>query len=251
MRDGRRLGGRVGGGREQSLSCHSYMSVTPSAGGMSSPMADHAEIIRLVIAYTLVGAFVFTAVVTCLSLIGVIKFAKQSQQQKLFYVLIVELVAGSLGLFFDFLRLNPNQVARGIQTQSVREADLILTRKTAEALTAAPVNVDGQTPTKFPAKPLGGTTPRPAGETMLVSVKADAHDARVIRVLIDGRGISLNDGQAEVRVRAGEHVVTWFVLGPPRTAYNIVLAQSGSTIFTTSGTVDDNGQEAGAHHFVT
>lgn len=214
-------------------------------------MADHAEIIRLVIAYTLVGAFVFTAVVTCLSLIGVIKFAKQSQQQKLFYVLIVELVVGSLGLFFDFLRLNPNQVARGIQTQSVREADLILTRKTAEALTASPVNVDRQPGSKSTSKPFGGTIPKSATETMLVRVKFDAQDVRVVRVLVDGRDVSLASGEAELRIRAGEHVMTWFVLGAPGTRYVISVARSGSTIFTTSGTVDDSGQEAGAHHFVT
>ena len=47
-------------------------------------MVDHQELIRLTIAYTLAGAFVFTVVITCLSLVGWIRFADKKQQQKLF-----------------------------------------------------------------------------------------------------------------------------------------------------------------------
>src|SRR6266403_1628301 len=46
-------------------------------------MVDHQELIRLTIAYTLAGAFVFTVVITCLSLVGWIRFADKKQQQKL------------------------------------------------------------------------------------------------------------------------------------------------------------------------
>lgn len=48
----------------------------------------------LVVGWTLVGGFVFTTIVTCLSLVGVIKFADKKQQQKLFAVLVVELLVG-------------------------------------------------------------------------------------------------------------------------------------------------------------
>ena len=65
----------------------------------------HDQIIRLVIAYTLTGAVVFTVIVTCLLLVGWMKFADSEQQQKLFYVLIVEIIAISVGYFSGFLKL--------------------------------------------------------------------------------------------------------------------------------------------------
>ena len=52
------------------------------------------EMMKLVIGWTIVGGFVFTVLVTCLSLVGWIRFADRKQQQKLFYVLIVEVVVG-------------------------------------------------------------------------------------------------------------------------------------------------------------
>ena len=54
-------------------------------------MISHFTLIQLMIAYTLTGAFIFTVVVTCCSLVGWIKLADKRQQNKLFYTLIVEL----------------------------------------------------------------------------------------------------------------------------------------------------------------
>jgi hypothetical protein len=62
-------------------------------------MNAHLEIIRMILAYTLTGAGIFTVVITCASLVGWIKFADAKQQSKLFYVLIVELIAVAVGFY--------------------------------------------------------------------------------------------------------------------------------------------------------
>ncbi|MDP2362689.1 MAG: hypothetical protein Q8M94_02850 [Ignavibacteria bacterium] len=74
----------------------------------------HKEIIHLTIAYTIVGAFIFTVIITCLSIVGWIKFADNAQQQKLFYVLIVEVVVGIVGYFFNWLDFNPKSTSNAI-----------------------------------------------------------------------------------------------------------------------------------------
>lgn len=83
---------------------------------------SHQEIISLVIAYTLVGAFIFTVVITCLSLVGVIELKDKKQQNKLFYIVIVEVVVGCVGFFFNWLPLNPTKVAQQIEQQGVARA---------------------------------------------------------------------------------------------------------------------------------
>lgn len=80
-------------------------------------MINHQDFIRLIVAYTLTGAFVFTVVITCLSLVGWIKFADKKQQRKLFGCLIVELVVMCLGFFKGFLNFNVQQVAQDLVEQ--------------------------------------------------------------------------------------------------------------------------------------
>ncbi len=77
-------------------------------------MQTHIELIKLIVAYTLTGAFVFTVAMTCLSLIGRIRFASEAQQKKLFYVLILELTVVCVGFFSDFLKFNPSKVQEAI-----------------------------------------------------------------------------------------------------------------------------------------
>jgi tetratricopeptide (TPR) repeat protein len=74
-------------------------------------------LIQLVVAWTLVGVFGFTAIATALSLVGVVKFADKKQQRTLFATLIVELVVGCLSFFLGFLKLNPEAAS----SQIVRE----------------------------------------------------------------------------------------------------------------------------------
>ena len=81
---------------------------------------EHQQIISLAIAYTLAGAVVFTVIVTCLSLVGWIKLADSKQQNKLFYVLIVELIAISVTFFGGFLNFNPVQVQTRIENAAVK-----------------------------------------------------------------------------------------------------------------------------------
>jgi hypothetical protein len=75
-------------------------------------MDAHAQLIRLIVAYTMTGALVFTVVITCFSLVGWIEFADRSQQNKLFGVLIVELVILSVGFFGGILKFDPQDISR-------------------------------------------------------------------------------------------------------------------------------------------
>jgi len=75
----------------------------------------HSELIKLIVAYSFVGAIVFTVIITCLSLIGLIKFAEKKQQNKLFYVLIVELVIISVGYFGDLLSFSSKEANEKVE----------------------------------------------------------------------------------------------------------------------------------------
>ena len=81
-------------------------------------MSSHASIIQLAIAYTLLGAFVFTVIITCLSLVGLVKFSDRTQQQKLFYTLIVEVVVISTAFFSGFLEFNPTKIEGIFKSES-------------------------------------------------------------------------------------------------------------------------------------
>jgi tetratricopeptide (TPR) repeat protein len=75
------------------------------------------EFLKLILAYSLVAVFVFTAIVTSLSLVGWAKFIDQDQQKTLFKVLIVEVAIVSVGFFANLLEFNPvntkNQLVAG------------------------------------------------------------------------------------------------------------------------------------------
>ena len=77
--------------------------------------ASQTQLIQLIVAYTLTGALVFTVIITCLSLVGWIRFADQAQQNKLFSVLAVELVVVSVGFFGGLLNFDPQKVERKIR----------------------------------------------------------------------------------------------------------------------------------------
>jgi hypothetical protein len=81
-------------------------------------MGVHSQLIQLIVAYALAGALVFTIIITCLSLVGWIRFADQAQQNKLFAVLIVELVVVSVGFFAGVLKFDAKSV-----DQKIREVD--------------------------------------------------------------------------------------------------------------------------------
>jgi hypothetical protein len=93
----------------------------------------HVAILQLVIGYTLVGAFVFTVIITCLSLVGVVRFADAAQGRKLFAILIVELVVICVAVFSDLIRLSPKQVVAEVTAPIVNELE---SAREAEARTA-------------------------------------------------------------------------------------------------------------------
>lgn len=77
---------------------------------------------KLVVGWTLVGGFVFTVFVTCLSLVGWIKFADPQQQKKLFQILIVELVIGLGAKFLGGVTFDPKTVSAEIERKGSNAA---------------------------------------------------------------------------------------------------------------------------------
>lgn len=64
----------------------------------------HVEIIKLTISYALAGVVVFTSIVTALSLVGWVSFANEKQQNRLFLVLVVEVIGIAIGSFANLLQ---------------------------------------------------------------------------------------------------------------------------------------------------
>jgi hypothetical protein len=91
----------------------------------------HTNIIQLIVAYTLAGAFLFTVVVTCLSLIKQGTIVNRGQQKKLFYALVVEIVVIGVGFFGNILKFNP----AAVEDAAIAEAKRQLTRTPEELLT--------------------------------------------------------------------------------------------------------------------
>ena len=84
-------------------------------------MGDIVDIIKLIIAFSLTGAFVFTLTVTCLSMINVVKSIDAKLRKALIKVLILEVSVIAVGSFADLLRFNPFAVAERLR-QSERDA---------------------------------------------------------------------------------------------------------------------------------
>ena len=104
---------------------------------------------QLVVGWTLVGGFVFTVIVTCLSLIGVVKFADPKQQGMLFKALVLQLVVGVGGKFAGALRFDAAAVGADVYAEgtlnggaAVSEA-LIASMPTAEAVESSRAAVVG------------------------------------------------------------------------------------------------------------
>lgn len=74
-------------------------------------------LMQLVVGWTLVGGFVFTVVVTLLSLVGVVKFADPGQQRALFKVLVVELIVGVGGKAVGAWRFDAGAVGADVYAE--------------------------------------------------------------------------------------------------------------------------------------
>lgn len=216
---------------------------------------NHPEIIRLVIAYTLVGAFVFTAIITCLSLIGLVKFANSQQQNKLFYVMIVELVVGSVGFFFNFISFSPSTVSAKIESRAAQQADLSLTRQTAQAFThlanasAKPQESKNSVVTSTQQS---AVTDAPLRSTLpFLHVSTQEPHGGSLRILVDGEDVGIKtSGGSNVFLDNGTHVLNWLAMGPPAQPYSIDVTTPDAKSFQIRGKTGSNGKDAGARVFV-
>jgi hypothetical protein len=75
------------------------------------------EIMKLVIAWTCVGVFIATAIITLLALVGIIRLAEKKYLSRLFTLLVSEIVVVSVSFFASWLQA-PDKVQAEIETQT-------------------------------------------------------------------------------------------------------------------------------------
>jgi hypothetical protein len=79
-------------------------------------------LMSLVVGWTLVGAFVFTVIITCLSLVGWVQFADKKQQRALFTAVIIELVLVFGAQLVGVARYQPEPVRKSLKAEGGLEA---------------------------------------------------------------------------------------------------------------------------------
>lgn len=88
---------------------------------------DHKEIMTLIVGYTCVGVFVATAIITILSLVGLLRIDPDAKK-KLFTILVVEVVLISVALWRDFITLDKKPLEAKIETlvaETTRSEELV------------------------------------------------------------------------------------------------------------------------------
>ena len=80
---------------------------------------DHKKLAQVIIAGTLTAVFVFTAVITSLSLLGWVKFVDHDQQAKLFYVLIVDVITAGVVYFSGLLNSRTPAIRQEYQSDTM------------------------------------------------------------------------------------------------------------------------------------
>lgn len=78
------------------------------------------DVMKLVVGWTIVGAFLFTTVITCLSMVGVIRFADASQQRRLFALLILQIVVGVGAQVLDVADYDPEPLRKVLELRRNR-----------------------------------------------------------------------------------------------------------------------------------
>lgn len=86
-------------------------------------MASHQEIITLIIAYTCVGVFVATSIITVLSLINVLKI-DPAAKNRLFAILIVEVIVIGVGTFSGFMKFDTKSLSDKVESLALSEKNL-------------------------------------------------------------------------------------------------------------------------------
>jgi hypothetical protein len=82
------------------------------------------DLMKLVMGWTIVGGFIFTMVITCLSLVGWVRFADPRQQKRLFSVLIVEVVAAAGAHVVGAVNLSVSDTREKVETSGANQAYL-------------------------------------------------------------------------------------------------------------------------------
>lgn len=92
---------------------------------------DHKEIMTLIVGYTCVGVFVATAIITILSLVGLLRIDPDAKK-KLFSILVVEVVLIGVALWRDFITIDKNPLEAKIETlvaETTRSEELVEARR--------------------------------------------------------------------------------------------------------------------------
>lgn len=167
---------------------------------------DHTLMIQLAVAYTLVGALIFTVIVTCLSLVGVIKIPDKKQQNQLFMALILELVVGSVAFFVGFLKLDVGEVVEQLA-----------------------VSVEQRAGEEF-AKVIHQRASSQSDERITASVLVSGTGVASHWVSIDGDGVVLANDTALVDLEPGSHILLWMFVGDPGAEGSISVSVRGEEI---------------------
>src|SRR4030095_5640359 len=91
------------------------------------------EIMKLVIAWTCVGVFIATAIITLLALVGVIRLADRKYLNRLFTLLVSEIAVVSVAFFASWLQA-PDKVQAAIETKTETQTAERVSVDTAAAL---------------------------------------------------------------------------------------------------------------------
>lgn len=119
---------------------------------------DHGYVIKLIIAYTCVGVFVSTAVITILGLVRLIHIEKE-HLNRLFAVLVVEVAVISVASFADFIKLDPRPVADTIQEAGATQETLVRTEQQLQQTNTVLAKIEA-TPTDAATPAVAGLPPR-------------------------------------------------------------------------------------------
>jgi hypothetical protein len=106
-----------------------------------NPQAN-LEMIKLVVSWALIGAFLFTAILTLLSLAGLPGFSDSEQRNKLFYTLVAEIVIAGIAFFAGAFQPAPGAVVKAIE-QPLTQASAKLEQDN-QALLAGQTHLNGE-----------------------------------------------------------------------------------------------------------
>ena len=91
---------------------------------------SHFVIVKIIIAYTCTGVFVVTAIITILAILGIIRI-DHKYLNKLFVILVVEIVVISVGAFSNLMMFDPKPVQEAL-TEGQSALQVLRTEETAQ-----------------------------------------------------------------------------------------------------------------------